>query len=105
MLSTAVPASSPQPGLALSRGLSKSDPLKVLILDDERFDRHRLARMCSGFEVPIEVTNAQTLSAFVDTLVAGRINTDVLAGLGLAGGLGLRLGSILGWLSLYWAGP
>ncbi|KIN70900.1 Response regulator receiver domain protein [Sulfitobacter noctilucae] len=39
-------------------------PLAVLILDDERFDRHRLARLCSGLDFPSEITNAKTLQEF-----------------------------------------
>lgn len=38
--------------------------LNVLILDDERFDRHRLARLCSGLTRPCEITNATTLAGF-----------------------------------------
>lgn len=38
--------------------------LHVLILDDERFDRHRLARLCSGLHIPCDVANAVTLSEF-----------------------------------------
>ncbi len=43
-------------------------PLSVLILDDERFDRHRLARMCSGLVFPCEVTAAKSLADFSDSL-------------------------------------
>lgn len=39
-------------------------PLPVLILDDERFDRHRLARLCSGLRFPCAVSNAKTLEEF-----------------------------------------
>lgn len=39
-------------------------PLSVLILDDERFDRHRMARLCSGLPVACTVHNAPTLAAF-----------------------------------------
>lgn len=45
-----------------------ASPLAVLILDDERFDRHRLARMCSGLDFPCEVTVAKTLADFAETL-------------------------------------
>jgi CheY-like chemotaxis protein len=37
---------------------------QVLILDDERFDRHRLARLCSGLDFACEITNAKTLGEF-----------------------------------------
>lgn len=43
-------------------------PLHVLILEDERFDRHRLARMCSALDFPCLISNATTLSSFADTL-------------------------------------
>ncbi|KIN61896.1 Response regulator receiver domain protein [Sulfitobacter noctilucicola] len=38
--------------------------LSVLILDDERFDRHRIARLCSGLGFPCTINNAQTLGEF-----------------------------------------
>lgn len=38
--------------------------IDILILDDERFDRHRLARLCSGLDFPCEVHNAKTLKEF-----------------------------------------
>ncbi|MDF3415737.1 response regulator [Sulfitobacter sp. M57] len=43
-------------------------PLAVLILDDERFDRHRLARLCSGLDFPCTVSNATSLTEFQDQL-------------------------------------
>lgn len=42
----------------------KRDALNVLILDDERFDRHRLARLCSGLDFPCVVSNAKSLHEF-----------------------------------------
>lgn len=51
---------------ALGRNLS------VLILDDERFDRHRLARLCSGLEMKCDVTNAASLLAFESQLETRR---------------------------------
>lgn len=36
----------------------------VLILEDERFDRHRLARMCSALDFPCEINTATTLGSF-----------------------------------------
>jgi CheY-like chemotaxis protein len=42
--------------------------LRVLILDDERFDRHRLARLCSGLEFPCTVSNATSLTEFQNQL-------------------------------------
>ena len=43
-------------------------PVPVLILDDERFDRHRLARFCSGLDFPCDISNATTLSEFATHL-------------------------------------
>ena len=37
---------------------------RVLILDDQRFDRHRLARLCSGLDMKCAITNAKTLADF-----------------------------------------
>lgn len=48
--------------------LSNTPPLEVLILDDERFDRHRLARLCSGLEFPCAISNATSLTEFQDLL-------------------------------------
>lgn len=53
-------------------------PLKVLILDDERFDRHRLARLCSGLDRHCTVTNAATLAAFETALEAARFDLIML---------------------------
>ncbi len=53
-------------------------PLHVLILDDERFDRHRLARLCSGLEQKCAVTNAATLAAFDTALEAARFDLIML---------------------------
>ncbi len=46
-------------------------PLSVLILDDERFDRHRLARLCSGLDFPCDITNAKSLEEFATRLDQG----------------------------------
>lgn len=45
--------------------------LPVLILDDERFDRHRLARLCSGLDFTCAISNARTLTEFADLLERG----------------------------------
>ena len=42
--------------------------IAVLILDDERFDRHRMARLCSGLDQTCEITNATSLADFRATL-------------------------------------
>lgn len=52
--------------------------LNVLILDDERFDRHRLARLCSGLDIPCEVSNAATLATFTTALEQGRFDLIIL---------------------------
>jgi CheY-like chemotaxis protein len=54
------------------------DALRVLLLDDERFDRHRLARLCSGLDRPCRITNAATLAAFGDTLEDASFDLIVL---------------------------
>ncbi|MBD3664200.1 response regulator [Sulfitobacter aestuariivivens] len=48
--------------------LSADASLQVLILDDERFDRHRLARLCSGLPQECTVRNATDLASFSDAL-------------------------------------
>jgi DNA-binding NarL/FixJ family response regulator len=40
----------------------------LLILDDERFDRHRLQRLCSGLPEPMQVTTADCLAKLADAL-------------------------------------
>ncbi len=54
--------------LASTGPSSTSVPMPVLILDDERFDRHRLARLCSGLIFPIAISNAKSLLEFSDLL-------------------------------------
>ena len=39
-------------------------PISILVLDDERIDRHRLARLCSGLDRECRLTNAKNLSDF-----------------------------------------
>lgn len=51
-----------------SHATSPRRPLDVLILDDERFDRHRLARLCSGLAFPCSVSNATSLTEFQNHL-------------------------------------
>lgn len=53
-------------------------PLPVLILDDERFDRHRLARLCSGLSFPCAVSNATTLQEFTHQLDQDRFGLILL---------------------------
>lgn len=50
------------------RAKGRRAPLPVLILDDERVDRYRLARLCSGLGFPCTVSNATTLQEFSDHL-------------------------------------
>lgn len=44
--------------------VTNGQPTAVLILDDERFDRHRLARFCSSLDFPCAVSNASSLNDF-----------------------------------------
>lgn len=53
------PAARPQSPVIAPRGATR-----VLILDDERFDRHRLTRLCSGLDFTCEVQTATTLLEF-----------------------------------------
>ena len=42
--------------------------ISVLILDDQRFDRHRLARLCSGLPLQTDIANADSLAALAAML-------------------------------------
>jgi len=44
----------------------------VLILDDQRYDRHRLARLCSGLGIKTTITNADCLQAAAGALDSRR---------------------------------
>ncbi len=88
MITTAQTAHGAYPGLLLSRGLNESAPLRVLILDDERFDRHRLARLCSGLDVSVAVANATTVTDF-KSLLAGQSFDLILLDYMLPDGTGL----------------
>jgi len=57
-----------RPHTQVSKRNGDVDPLPVLILEDERFDRHRLARMCSALPFDCEVSNATTLESFTTEL-------------------------------------
>tara|TARA_R110002124_G_C8870901_1_gene507735 strand:+ start:241 stop:1080 length:840 start_codon:yes stop_codon:yes gene_type:complete len=62
-----LPLPAPPPTLD-SRNLPRR--ISVLILDDQRFDRHRLARLCSGLPLQTDIENANslaTMSALLDT--------------------------------------
>ncbi len=78
MISTVQSAQGANPGLILSRGLTERAPLQVLILDDERFDRHRLARFCSGLGVSVAVSNTATLENFRSQLASQRFDLILL---------------------------
>ncbi|MEM6939412.1 MAG: response regulator [Pseudomonadota bacterium] len=47
-----------------SGGDRRKNPLPILILEDERFDRHRLTRLCSTLEEPYHIDTAATLQEF-----------------------------------------
>lgn len=57
---------------ATSPGVLNAGPVRVLVLDDQRFDRHRMARLCSGLDMTTEISNADSLSALAEALVADR---------------------------------
>tara|TARA_R110002072_G_scaffold51323_12_gene137747 strand:+ start:1298 stop:2089 length:792 start_codon:yes stop_codon:yes gene_type:complete len=61
---------------------------QVLILDDQRFDRHRLARLCSGLEMTCTITNANTLAEFARVIESAQFDL-VLADYRLPDGTGL----------------
>ncbi len=61
----------------------------VLILDDERFDRHRLARLCSGLEGACAVTATASLENFEAELTAARYDL-ILVDYLLPDGTGLQ---------------
>jgi CheY-like chemotaxis protein len=67
---------------------ASKDPFSVLILDDERFDRHRLARLCSGLDFPCEVSNAKSLQEFATQLDQGSFHL-ILLDFALPDGTGL----------------
>lgn len=60
---------------------------RVLILDDQRFDRHRLARLCSGLGMKCAITNAKTLAEFADVIDSSQFDL-VLLDYGLPDGTG-----------------
>lgn len=59
-----MPAAAASTVVATVHARAAPPPLPVLILDDERFDRHRLARLCSGLHFPCDISNATTLGEF-----------------------------------------
>ena len=63
-------------------------PVPILILDDERVDRYRLARLCSGLPFPCQVSNAKTLEEFRGLLARDRFGL-VLVDYALPDGSGL----------------
>jgi CheY-like chemotaxis protein len=61
---------------------------QVLILDDERFDRHRLERFCSSLDFACQVKTATTISAFQD-MINGTMFNLILIDYYLPDGTGL----------------
>jgi DNA-binding NarL/FixJ family response regulator len=61
--------------------------IRVLILDDQRFDRHRLARLCSGLDIKCALTNANTLADFAAIIDVAQFEL-VLLDYGLPDGTG-----------------
>ncbi|WP_370400752.1 response regulator [Sulfitobacter sp. JB4-11] len=66
------------PAAAHSNRDPQTSALRVLILEDERFDRHRLARLCSGLARPCTLTNAATLADFTTALESGTFDLVIL---------------------------
>ena len=44
------------------------EKINVLVLDDQRFDRHNLCRLCSGLTIKCEVSQADCLKTLVEQL-------------------------------------
>ena len=63
-------------------------PVPILILDDERVDRYRLARLCSSLSFPSQISNAKTLSEFGEMLEQDRFSL-ILIDYSLPDGSGL----------------
>ena len=53
---------------------SETNPIRVLVLDDEKFDRHRLARLCSALPMASTLSNARTLAEFEQHPKTGRFD-------------------------------
>ena len=82
---TLMPAAAP----TAFRSLRGATPLPILILDDERVDRHRLARLCSGLAFPCKLSNATTLDTFAEHLDAAPFGL-ILVDYALPDGTGLE---------------
>lgn len=54
------------------------DKAHVLILDDQRFDRHRLARLCSGLDMKCTITDAKTLADFAQVIDTAQFDLVVI---------------------------
>ncbi|MEM6305424.1 MAG: response regulator [Pseudomonadota bacterium] len=79
MLRTALSSSSHKlPNLILSGDLAESRELQILVLDDERFDRHRMVRLCSGLEVATRVSHASSLAKFREIIKAQTFDLVIL---------------------------
>ena len=55
------------------------DQINVLVLDDQRFDRHKLCRLCSGLPMRATVAQADSIKAFrqhLDTMAFDLIFVD-----------------------------
>lgn len=66
----------------------------VLVLDDQRFDRHRLARLCSGLEMHCDITNAKTIAQFAQIIETAQFDL-VMVDYGLPDGTGFDALSIV----------
>lgn len=54
------------------------DLVRVLIVEDQRFDRMKLMRMCGRIDIPTAVTEVATLAAMLDKLEQSRFDLVLL---------------------------
>lgn len=64
------------------------DQARVLVLDDERFDRHRLGRLCAGLKPHFDVSNVASLAELATILEADTFDL-IFVDYGLPDGTGL----------------
>lgn len=64
------------------------DQARALVLDDERFDRHRLGRLCSGLKTRFDVSNVASLAELVAILETDTFDL-IFVDYGLPDGTGL----------------